>query len=51
MFSNYSWRSASYLETDKDGTYLNVELPGFRKEDVRVELGGSILHVEAKRGE
>lgn len=51
MFGRRGTSKEGYIRTDireKDGNYiLEAELPGFKKEDVNVELGGGCLTISA----
>lgn len=46
-------KSSSYMKTDikeQDGHYLlDMELPGFKKEDIQLELKNGYLSIHAKR--
>ena len=46
-------KSSSYMKTDikeQDGCYLlDMELPGFKKEDIQMELKNGYLSIHAKR--
>lgn len=53
MYDPFFSKTSSYMKTDikeKDGNYLlNMELPGFHKEDIQMELKDGYLSVHAKR--
>lgn len=53
MYDPFFSKTSSYMKTDikeKDGNYLlNMELPGFNKEDIQMELKDGYLSVHAKR--
>ncbi|MBB5182569.1 Hsp20/alpha crystallin family protein [Catenisphaera adipataccumulans] len=53
LFNDYVSPSNGMLKTDireKDGNYeLNMEMPGFKKEDVKIELNDGTLTVTATR--
>jgi HSP20 family protein len=50
---NYTQNPRSFLTEDKEGYKLEIELPGVRKEDTKVNVEGTVLKVSAirKRGE
>lgn len=56
MFADPMWkRSTTEMKTDiheKDGNYLlSMELPGFKKEDIHIELHDGYLNVSASHNE
>lgn len=61
LFSNpffrnpFSNEKSSFMQTDivekEEGYQLNIELPGFRKEDIQAELKDGYLTVSASRNE
>ena len=55
MFSTFGGMSAGLMKTDireKDGRYLlDVDLPGFKKEDIKISLYNGTLTVSAEHNE
>ena len=53
LYDPFFSKTSSYMKTDikeKDGNYLlDMELPGFNKEDIQMELKDGYLSVHAKR--
>jgi len=44
-----SWNPAVDLREDREGFHLTAELPGVRREDLRIRLEGSVLTLEGER--
>ena len=51
----YGHRAANLMKTDikekKDGYELEIDLPGFKKEDVKIQLKNGYLNIQATREE
>jgi HSP20 family protein len=49
VFSNSNFTPRTRITEDKDNFYLNVEMPGIPKEDVKISLENSVLSISGSK--
>src|SRR5205823_585863 len=45
----WGWSPALDVNADKDNLYVQVELPGMKKEDIEIALHGGVLSISGER--